>query len=300
MMGPCNQLPMLNALSVDVEDYYHVTAFERWITRRQWGSMPSRVVENTRRVLDLLDEAGAKATFFVLGWVGRRHPRLVREIRGRGHHVASHSYWHRLVYQLSPREFRTDLRDSRAVLEDALGERIDTYRAPSFSIARQSLWALDVLAEEGFRIDSSVFPVWHDRYGVPSAPRDVHELRLAGGSLWEFPLSVVRILRQNLPVSGGGYFRLYPWHVTSSALHHINRGGRPFVFYFHPWEIDPLQPRITAPWRSRWRHYVNLETTERKLKLLLRTFRFGRVSDVIHQYVHESSAAHAPRALPAG
>lgn len=299
-MAAHDGLPMLNALSVDVEDYYQVTAFEPWITRRQWGAMPSRVVANTKRVLDLFDEHGARATFFVLGWTARRHPRLVREIRARGHQVGSHSYWHRLVYHLSPSEFRRDLRASRAVLEDALGERIDAYRAPSFSIARPSLWALDVLAEEGFRIDSSIFPVRRDRYGIPNAPRDVHELHLAGGSLWEFPLSVVRVLRQNVPVSGGGYFRLYPWRFSSAALQQINRRGQPFVFYFHPWEIDPEQPRITAPWRSRWRHYVNLESTERKLKLLLRTFRFGRVSDVLKVHIDEYSAAHAPLALPAG
>ena len=290
----------LNALSVDVEDYYHVTAFEPWIPRRQWGDMPSRVVANTRRVLDLFDEFGARATFFVLGWVARRHPQLVREIRARGHEIGSHSYWHRLIYQLAPAEFRRDLRESKAVLEDALGERVTAFRAPSFSITRRSAWALDVLAEEGFQVDSSIFPMRRARYGIPDAPRGIHELQLPAGRLWEFPLSVVRVLRQNVPVSGGGYFRLYPWRVTRSALGGINRAGRPFIFYLHPWEIDPDQPRVRAPWRSRWSHYLNLQSTERKLELLFRTFRFGRISDVIQQYALENPAAHAPCAVPAG
>jgi polysaccharide deacetylase family protein (PEP-CTERM system associated) len=277
------QMPPLNAFTVDVEDYYHVSAFERTIDRKRWGEYASRVADNTRRLLDLLDRHQTKATFFVLGWVARQHPALVREIHHRGHEIGSHSYWHRLIYSQTAAEFRQDLRDSRAALEDAIGTSVHAYRAPSFSITRHSLWALEILVEEGFQRDSSVFPIHHDRYGIPKASPKIHQIVTPAGAIWEFPMSVVRFAKMNVPVGGGGYFRLYPLPWTLHILSRINQvHGRSFVCYVHPWEIDPQQPRIRAgSWISRARHYVNLSSTERKLDRLLSTFRFGRLCDVV-------------------
>jgi polysaccharide deacetylase family protein (PEP-CTERM system associated) len=274
---------ILNAFTVDVEDYFQVTAFEQHIARDHWGRWESRVVANTHRILKLLDCRGVKATFFVLGWVGERYPQLVRDIHSCGHEIGSHGYWHRLIYQQTPEEFRADLRKSRDVLQDTIGASVTAHRAASFSITEKSRWALEVLAEEGFTADSSVFPIHHDRYGIPGAEPRLHRLTTAAGTLWEFPPSVARIAGLNVPVSGGGYFRLYPFWLTLRLLRCINlRERQPFVFYVHPWELDPEQPRIrAASRRSRFRHYVNLGRNEQKLDWLLRHFRFGRLCDVI-------------------
>jgi len=276
---------IINALTIDVEDYFQVSAFEKNIDRPQWEECACRVVANTQRLLALLDRHSVRATFFVLGWVGRRYPELVREIHAAGHEVGSHSFWHRLIYQQSAEQFREDLRQSRDVLEDAIGEAVVSHRAPSFSITRQSLWALEILAEEGFRFDSSIVPARHDRYGIPEAEQGIHAVATPAGRLWEFPLPITRIGRLQLPVGGGGYFRLYPLRWTVRCLRAINqRQQRPFVFYCHPWEIDPEQPRLRAGSRiSRVRHYVNLASTERKLDSLLQAFRFGRLDEVIEQ-----------------
>jgi polysaccharide deacetylase family protein (PEP-CTERM system associated) len=276
-------MPLLNAFTVDVEDYYQVTAFERSIDRSDWEQHESRVVDNTRRVLDLLDRHDTKATFFVLGWIAQRRPDLVREIHRRGHEIGSHGYWHRLIYQQSPDEFRADLRLSRDALQDAVGVPILAYRAPSFSITKQSIWALQILAEEGFLMDSSVFPIHHDRYGIPGARPDVHQIDTPAGSLWEFPMSIARLGWMNLPVGGGGYFRLYPLRWTLHMLARINSAHhRSFTCYVHPWELDPGQPRLRAGSRiSRVRHYVNLASTEKKLNVLLKSFRFGRLCDFL-------------------
>ena len=273
---------VLNAFTVDVEDYYHVSAFERDIDRRDWDRFDSRVEASTQRMLEILAEAGVRGTFFVLGWVAQRFPKLVRAIHDAGHELGSHSYWHRLVYELSPEEFRSDLRDSRSILEDAVSGPITAYRAPSFSITRQSQWALEILAEEGFTVDSSIFPIVHDRYGIPDAHPYLHEIVTPSGSLQEFPPSVIRFARMNFPVSGGGYFRLYPLSWTIRGLARINRKGRPFMFYIHPWELDPSQPRLAVGSRlSRARHRVNLVSTASKLRRLLHRFRFGRMDEVI-------------------
>ena len=284
----------LNAFTVDVEDYYHVSAFERHVARDRWGGMQSRVVGNTQRLLAILARAGVQATFFVLGWVADRFPHLVREIRSCGHEIGSHSFWHRLVYDLSPDEFRNDLRQSRDAIEQVLGEPVTAFRAASFSITKRSLWSLEILAEEGFRVDSSVFPIHHDRYGIPDAPTHLHRLSTPAGMLWEFPLAVVRIAGVNVPVGGGGYFRLFPLRWTMGCLRRINRkAGQPFVFYVHPWEIDPDQPRMNgASGLARFRHYVNLRKTEAKLAALLGAFRFGRLCDV----VEEAAACERPAA----
>lgn len=283
-------MQVLNAFTVDVEDYYQVSAFEKHVPRDQWDQWESRVVANTRRILALLDRRQVKGTFFVLGWVAQRHPRLVREIHAQGHEIGSHGYWHRLIYEHSPGDFRDNLRRSRNVLEDAIA-RVTAHRAASFSITARSLWALEILVDEGFSVDSSIFPIHHDRYGIPGAEPRLHRLATPAGPLWEFPPSVARIARMNLPVSGGGYFRLYPLFWTHYCLGRINRRGRqPFVFYIHPWEIDPDQPRVAGPSRlTRFRHYVSLGQTERKLDRLLARFRFGRVSNVV--------AAQASRSL---
>ena len=276
---------LLNAFTVDVEDYYHVSAFEQHVQRSQWEGYDSRVVESTRRILALLNQHSVRGTFFILGWVAEHQPDLVREIHAAGHEIGSHSYWHRLIYNQTPDEFREDLVRSRNVLEDLIGQPVTSYRAPSFSITERSLWALDILIEEGFQIDSSIFPVYHDRYGIPGARRDLHRIERPAGSLWEFPVSVRQFAGFKLPVSGGGYFRLYPLGLTLHCLRGINqRQQQSFVFYVHPWEVDPQQPRLPVASRlSRFRHYVNLSTTHSKLDTLLSRFKFGPLRDVVAQ-----------------
>ena len=276
-------MTVVNALTIDVEDYYQVSAFEQYVDRGNWNSYESRVVANTRRILQPLEEAGIKATFFVLGWVAEKFPDLVHDIHAGGHEVASHGYWHRLIYQQTPEEFREDLVRSRDLLEDIIGERVVSYRAPSFSITRESLWAIDILAEEGFQIDSSIYPVYHDRYGIPDADPQIHSINTAAGSIWEFPVAVHEIGPWNLPVSGGGYFRLYPLSMTVHCLAAINRRKQqPFVFYLHPWEVDPDQPRLPIPSRtSRMRHYVGLRSTQAKFESLIRRFQFSTLREVI-------------------
>ena len=282
---------ILNAFTVDVEDYFQVSAFEKCVDRGQWGEYESRVVSNTHRLLELLERHRVKATFFVLGWVARRAGQLLRDIQLCGHEIGSHGYWHRLIYQQSPDEFRNDLRQSCAVLEDAVGCPVSAYRAPSFSITKQSLWALEILVEEGFRVDSSVFPIHHDRYGIPGARLGPHRLTTAAGGLWEFPPSVVRMAGMRLPVGGGGYFRLFPLSWTLYGLRRINRVQRqPFVCYVHPWEFDPEQPRIRGPRLSRFRHYVNLSQNARKLDGLLGQFRFGRLRDLVAEISADDGA----------
>jgi len=286
---------MMNALTVDVEDYYHVSAFERYVSRDQWESYPSRVVANTRRLLELFARHSVRATFFVLGWVGHRFPSLVKEIADAGHEVGCHSYWHRLIYEQTPASFVEDLKQGRDVLQDAIGKSVTAYRAPSWSITERSQWALDILAEEGFSHDSSIFPIHHDRYGIPNANPFPYKIELGGGRLWEFPPSVIRVAGLNIPVSGGGYFRLYPARWTAKGLSRVNRqSAQPFLFYIHPWEIDPDQPRIPASWSARWRHTLNLASTEPKLDWLLSQFRFGPMTEVIEQHEARTSAAAIP------
>ena len=280
-----------NAFTVDVEDYFQVSAFEGDIARSTWSDLPSRVVENTHRLLELLGRHQVRGTFFVLGFVARKFPGLVRQIHAAGHEVGSHSYWHRLIYTQTPEQFRTDLRQSKAVLEDAIGCPVTAFRAPSFSITRRSLWSLEVLVEEGFQTDSSVFPTHHDRYGIPGAQPTIHTLHTPSGPLVEFPPSIARYGRLALPVGGGGYFRLYPYSLSRMLLARIaRREQRPFMFYVHPWEVDPGQPLLRAGSRlSRFRHYVNLASTERKLDRLVRDFKFGRMCDVLADALPKSA-----------
>lgn len=273
---------MRNAFTVDVEDYFHVSGFADRISPSQWDTFESRVVPNTHRLLRLLDEQQVQATFFVLGWVAERHPELVRQIGAGGHEIGCHSYWHRLVYDMGPDEFRADLRRARQAIEDITSKPVVAYRAPSYSITRRSRWAIEVLAEEGFRYDSSIFPIHHDRYGIPDAPSHPYAEHSSAGVVWEFPLTVVRLFGTNVPVAGGGYFRLYPVRLSIHWFEQVNRRtGQPFVFYVHPWELDPDQPRLHGCLRSRLRHYINLRHTEPKLKCLLPRFRWGTLSAVL-------------------
>jgi polysaccharide deacetylase family protein (PEP-CTERM system associated) len=278
---------VLNALTIDVEDYYQVSAFEHCVDRARWGEFEPRVALGTQRILDILDRAGVRATFFVLGWVADRQPALVRAIHAAGHEIASHGYWHRLIYRQKPEEFRSDLRRSRALLEDVTGAPVTAYRAPSFSITRQNLWALDVLIEEGFLFDSSIYPTYHDRYGIAGAPLGPHRIVRPAGSIWEFPGTVWRGLGYPLPIGGGGYFRLYPYWLTRLGLGAINREGRPFVAYVHPWELDPGQPRLRPGRLKAFRHYVNLERTEQRLARLAHDFPLGTLSEVLAPWRQE-------------
>ena len=271
-----------NALTVDVEDYFHVTAFAGTISRNDWDNYPLRVVNSTRRLLELFDSCGVRATFFILGWVAERLPDLVREIAAQGHEVACHGYSHQLVYNQTPGEFRAETLRSKALLEDIIQAPVLGYRAASYSITGRSLWALDVLAEAGFSYDSSIFPVRHDRYGIPGSPEFPHELKTpAGHALVEFPLSTARVLGFRLPVAGGGYFRLYPYRLTKFGLSQINKMNRPFIFYLHPWEIDPGQPRVPASLLSRFRHYNNLDKCESRLRRLMEDFSFDTARAVL-------------------
>jgi len=270
-----------NALTVDVEDYFHVAALASSISRDSWPSRESRVVGNTHRLLSLFEQFEVKGTFFVLGWVAERHPQLVKDIAARGHEIACHGFSHRLVYEQSPGEFYEETLRSKKLLEDITGTGIAGYRAASYSVVRESLWALDILVELGFIYDSSIFPVHHDRYGIPDAERAPHRLSTPKGkSIVEWPLATASIFGLRLPVAGGGYFRLLPYWLSHWGLKSINRREqRPFIFYLHPWEIDPAQPRVSASWLSQFRHYTNLEKCEVRLRRLLGEFRFGTARD---------------------
>jgi polysaccharide deacetylase family protein (PEP-CTERM system associated) len=271
-----------NAMTVDVEDYFHVSAFAKSIDQSDWGKYQLRVENNTHRLMDLFDEYQVKATFFVLGWVAERTPELVKEIATRSHEVACHGYSHQLIYNQTPQVFREETLRSKHLLEDLVQAPIRGYRAASYSITNKSRWALDILVEAGFVYDSSIFPVRHDRYGIPDALDIPHRLETPEGhSLVEFPLSTAKLFSYRLPVAGGGYFRLYPYSLTRAGLSQINRRQNPFIFYLHPWEIDPDQPRIDASWFSRFRHYNNLDKCEPRLRNLMRDFQFGTVWDVL-------------------
>jgi polysaccharide deacetylase family protein (PEP-CTERM system associated) len=274
-----------NGLTVDVEEHFQVSAFEGVVRRADWETFPSRVEANTDRLLDLMDAAEVRATFFVLGWVGERRPALVRRIAERGHEIASHGYSHRLIYNQPREQFRSELELSRKILQDASGQPVEGHRAASFSIRRENLWALDAIVEAGFTYDSSLFPVRHDRYGIPGAPRRPHRLRAPeGGTLVELPPSTIRLGRWTLPVAGGGYLRLYPEWLTNWAIRRLNNEAIPAQIYIHPWEVDPGQPRVAGlPLRSRLRHYVNLGTTFAKLKRLLAAHRFGPIHQIISE-----------------
>lgn len=277
---------MINALTIDVEDYFQVNAFARQVRREEWEHYPLRVNDNTHRILEMLDVFSVKATFFVLGWVAERLPSLVREIHARGHEIACHGYGHELIYNIGPDSFRRDICKAKGMLEDICGERVCGYRAPSYSITKQSLWALDILIEEGFKYDSSIFPIMHDTYGIPDAQRFPHLVQRPVGTILEFPLTTLPLRvagrEYRLPIAGGGYLRLFPAQLISIGIKRINKiEKQPAVLYFHPWEIDPDQPRIKSGMKSTFRHYINLDRTERKLSHLFGRIRFSPMKEVL-------------------
>jgi polysaccharide deacetylase family protein (PEP-CTERM system associated) len=274
---------IINAMSVDVEDYFHVAALAGAVERKRWGEMEYRAEASTRLLLDLFDEYRMKSTFFVLGWVARRSPKLIREIHDRGHEVASHGMSHLLVYNQTPQEFESETVESKKLLEDITGARVLGYRASTYSITKRSLWALDILHEAGFVYDSSIFPIRHDLYGIPDAPQVPAQITTPkGASIIEFPMSVAPYFGAKLPVSGGGYFRLLPYWLTRAGLRKLNHQlARPFIFYLHPWEVDPGQPRVRTSWKSRLRHYTNLGHTEQRLRRLISEFKFAPVREVL-------------------
>ena len=281
---------IVNALSVDVEDYFHATAFASAIDMANWNSLDYRAEANTQRLLELFAKRGVHATFFTLGWVAKRSKGLVRSIQQAGHEVACHGLNHQLVYRQTPAKFLEETREAKAVLEDATGVAVRGYRAASYSITRASLWALDILAELGFEYDSSIFPIRHDFYGIPDAPRFPYHP--GKGGLLEVPITTVEVLGQRLPCGGGGYFRLLPYGLFRAALRRVNSHDRmPAVFYCHPWEVDPGQPRVTVGWRSRFRHYTNLDRVEGRLHRLLTDFSWDRMDRVFLP----ASAAGRPR-----
>ena len=285
-------------MTVDVEDYFHVAALSQSIDRSQWNQMEYRAEASTRLLLDLFDSSQIKATFFVLGWVAKRSPELIREIHGRGHEVASHGMSHKLVYNQTPDEFSSETFESKALLEDIIGARVLGYRASTYSITNRSLWALDILKEAGFVYDSSIFPIHHDLYGIPDAPQVPSRIATPkGATLVEFPMSTAPMFGIRLPVSGGGYFRLLPYWLTRAGLRKLNfQLQRPFIFYLHPWEVDPAQPRIKTGFKSRLRHYTNLSRCEVRLRRLIAEFRFAPVRDVLksQQLLTVSNESWAP------
>lgn len=273
----------MNALTIDVEDYFHVQAFANVIVPNDWCRYPMRVESNTYRLLELLDRRAVRATFFMLGWVAERCPSLVRHILDGGHEIGSHGYGHQMISRGDEKTFRRDVGRAKSILEDQTGTKVRGYRAPSYSITSKTLWALEVLGELGFEYDSSIFPVRHDYYGIPDAPRFPHyQLLRSGARLLEFPPSTLRACATNFPVAGGGYFRLLPYQLTAWAIRRINqKENQPAMVYLHPWEIDPGQPRVAASWRSQFRHYQNLRTTEKKFSRLLDEFSWAPMSEVL-------------------
>ena len=288
---------MKNALTFDVEEYFHAEAFAGTLRPEEWPGLESRVVDTTERLLDILDYADARATFFVLGWVAERYPALVKDIAGRGHEIACHGYGHQMINRQTRLEFAKDVQQAKTAIEDAAGTAVVGFRAPTFSVTRDTLWSLEVLWEAGFLYDSSIFPILHDRYGISDAPRFPHRMAIANGngaakkkgnveghSIAEFPLSTISVLGRRLPIAGGGYFRLLPYSATRRAIRHLNtKEQQPAIFYLHPGEMDVHQPKVRTGWLTRFRHSVNIDTTEGKLRRLLRDFRFAPVRDILEQ-----------------
>jgi polysaccharide deacetylase family protein (PEP-CTERM system associated) len=288
---------MKNALTFDIEEYFHAEAFARTLSPEAWPGLASRVVDTTQRILDMLDYANTRATFFVLGWVAERYPALVQEIAARHHEIACHGYGHQMINRQTRQQFAEDVRRAKAGIEDAAGTAVIGYRAPTFSVIRGTLWSLEVLWEAGFLYDSSIFPIVHDRYGIPDAPRFPYRVPMTNGhepangngnanghGIAEFPLSTISVLGRRLPIAGGGYFRLLPYGVTRRLIQHLNaREHQPVIVYLHPWELDVHQPKMRVGWLTQLRHSVNTHSTEDKLRRLLKDFRFAPVRAILAQ-----------------
>jgi polysaccharide deacetylase family protein (PEP-CTERM system associated) len=280
----------MNVLTFDVEDYYQVSAFDSVVRFEDWDRYESRVERNTHRLLELLATAKTRATFFILGWVAERYPDLVKAIASQDHEIASHGYRHKLLTSMTPEQFREDIRRAKGILEDVTGWPVLGFRAPSFTVMKSTLWALPILVEEGFAYDASIFPIRHDRYGMPEADPYYHLRSTSSGMIWEIPPSTVQFGSLRAPIGGGGYFRLVPYRVLRPLLKQVEGDGHPLVMYFHPWEIDPEQPRLKAPLVSVFRHYVNLSKTQSRLTQLLADFRFAPIDEAIapiQQLTHE-------------
>ena len=271
--------PITNALTIDVEDYFQVSAFAPYIPRDHWDGKVCRVEGNVDRILQMLADHGTQATFFTLGWIAQRHPLLVRRIVDNGHELASHGYGHQRASDLDEAAFFADIDSSRKLLEDVAGQRVSGYRAPSFSIGAKNLWAFDCLLKAGYNYSSSIYPIRHDHYGMPEAPRFAHEVR---DGLWEIPVTTACFFDRNWPASGGGYFRLMPYAMSRWLLQRVNHlDKQPAIFYFHPWEIDVDQPRIPGiDAKTRFRHYLNLHRMEARIRRLLADFKWGRMDEI--------------------
>ncbi len=274
-------LPIRNAFSIDVEDYFQVSALAPHFPRNVWDSQPCRVERNIDRMLSMLSDCNVRATFFTLGWIAERYPEMTKRIVANGHELASHGYGHQRASDLTPVEFLDDISRAKKILEDLSGHAVIGYRAPSFSIGENNLWALDTLGEAGYRYSSSIYPIRHDHYGMPNAPRFAFRPDDAK-SLIELPATTIRFFDRNLPAAGGGYFRLLPYSVSRWSINRVNRRDKqPCIFYCHPWEIDPEQPRPSGmTLKTRFRHYVNLRQTESRLRKLLKDFQWGRVDQI--------------------
>jgi polysaccharide deacetylase family protein (PEP-CTERM system associated) len=275
---------MKNALTIDLEDYFHVSAYAGKVRMEEWDSYPSRVEQNTDRLLEVLAEQHCLATFFVLGWVAEKKPKVVARVAAAGHEIACHSMLHRRMFDLTPREFREDTRRAKAIIEETTGKQVVGYRAPSFSLTKQSFWALDILVEEGFQYDSSIFPVEHPSYGIPDAPRTPYWINTASGPILEFPMPTLAIGSMRSPIGGGAYLRLLPYPFTLWSIRHLNRHENfPVCVYIHPWELDPCQPRMGGNLSARARHYFGLQGTENKLRKLVRDVEFCPLAGLVSQ-----------------
>lgn len=272
-------MSITNILTIDVEDYFQVENFKQAVKFSDWDNYELRVEANTDKILSMLEKAGARATFFVLGWIANKCPGIVKKIKAGGHEIASHGFAHGLIYQQTPDVFREDLLRSKQILEDIVQQPVIGYRAPTYSLTKDCRWALDILLEEGFQYDSSIFPLRRQRGGIVDAPRFINQHQLNGKALMEVPITTNRVLGQNISVAGGGYFRLFPLSLIRWSVKDVNNEGQPAVLYLHPWEFDPDQPRIKAGWASSFKHYVNLDSTQQKLETLLKDFRFTSVFD---------------------
>lgn len=272
---------MLNALTIDLEDWYQVSNLEQLVSREDWGKCEDRLVSNTAKILGILEKYNSKATFFILGWNAARHSDLLRSIKDAGHEIGTHGYSHKLIYNLSPKEFSYELDRSIAVISDICQTQISGHRAPSFSITNTSSWAMDVLMSRNLSYDSSIFPIAHARYGIPDSPRQPYRVTSSQGELVEFPISTVRLFNRNIPFSGGAYFRFLPYPIVRAGFRMLNNRGIPVMFYLHPWEIDPHQPRMKLSRRMQIRCYHNLSKVEKRLERLLKEFEFGTTLDVL-------------------
>jgi polysaccharide deacetylase family protein (PEP-CTERM system associated) len=277
-----DEIEIINAMTVDVEDYFQVSAFAKNVTKDSWSKFESRVERNTHKFLEIFSENNITATFFVLGWIAERYPELIRTISGQGHEIACHGYSHDLVYNQSISQFSEETKRSKDILQEITGQEIIGYRAASYSITKKSIWALDILVDLGFKYDSSVFPILHDRYGIPGAEIDIYEHTTKNGNtITEIPLSTIGIGSKRLPIGGGGYFRLLPYWLTRQGLRFLNKQSRPFIFYIHPWEIDTEQPKIKSSYLSEFRHYNNLDKVENRMIMLISDFSFSSIKGIL-------------------